>query len=204
MGTTMGAFPPGQSPQVSHSLSRSLHLVKFLKKLGGLMESLISHSVLQVRMRFWLQRWAPTGKRQSIRRGPRTQRRLCSIPGTQILQELLFPRRWYLDCSLHCNRPEELVLSHSTATQTVSSACFRGSGIRVQRFPFQAVPVTLCIHESSRGRPCHGKGSVHPKLSQQLANSSSLEIYFVCTGTWCSDISAYWGFKSTGKRESSL
>lgn len=35
MGTTMGAFRPGQSPRASHSLSCSLHLVEFLDKLGG-------------------------------------------------------------------------------------------------------------------------------------------------------------------------
>ncbi len=68
------------------------------------------------------------------------------------------------------DRPEGRILSwfDRSVTQTIPTVCIQGSGIAVQSPPFGALPVSPCLHEGRRRRPCPVMGSARlgPQLSQ--------------------------------------
>ncbi len=73
------------------------------------------------------------------------------------------------------DRPEGCLLScfDPSTTQTVPMVCVRRSGMAVQGPPLRALPVSPCLHEGRRGRPCPvtGSGRQDPQLSRRLAHS---------------------------------
>ncbi len=73
------------------------------------------------------------------------------------------------------DRPEGCLLScfDPSPTQTVPTVCVRRSGMAVQGPPLRALPLSPCLHEGRRGRPCPvtGSGRQDPQLSRRLAHS---------------------------------
>ncbi len=73
------------------------------------------------------------------------------------------------------DRPEGCLLScfDPSPTQTVPTVCVRRSGVAVQGPPLRALPLSPCLHEGRRGRPCPvtGSGRQDPQLSRRLAHS---------------------------------
>ncbi len=68
------------------------------------------------------------------------------------------------------DRPEGCLLScfDPSPTQTVPTVCIRRSVMAVQGPPLRALPLSPCLHEGRRQRPCPvmGSGRQDPKLSR--------------------------------------
>ncbi len=73
------------------------------------------------------------------------------------------------------------------ATQAIPAICVRGSGKSVQGPALRAVPVALCLHQSSRGSPCslERTGGAHPQLSRRLVYTRTVSRSVVRTQGPC-------------------
>ncbi len=73
------------------------------------------------------------------------------------------------------DRPEGRLLSRfdPSATQTVSTVCVRRMGMAVQGPPLRVLPVSPCVHEGRRRRPCHNRCHQHG-LGRYMQRAGSL------------------------------